>query len=57
MIPIGESSVCFQVLAVNDKIIENEEVFTLIVEPFNPNDIIDGNTTLIIVDNDCKLIT
>ena len=46
--------VCFQVLAVDDEIIESEEEFTLIVEPTNQNDGIDGNTTIIISDNDCK---
>ena len=54
VIQIGESEVCFQLLAVDDEIIESEEDLILIVEPTNPNDRVVGNTTVTIVDNDCK---
>ena len=55
VIPIGESHVCFEVLAVDDGIIENEEEFIVVFEPANANDMLNGNTTMNIVDNDCKI--
>ena len=54
VIPTGESEICFQLLAVDDEIVESEEELILIVEPTNPNDRVVGNTTVTIVDNDCK---
>ena len=48
------SQACFQLAAVDDIIVENEEEFTLIVEVTNPNDRVVGNTTINISDNDCK---
>lgn len=53
-IPAGESKACFQLEAVDDKIIEAEEMLTLVVETVYLNDTVDGNTTVIISDNDCK---
>lgn len=53
-IPVGESEICFQLLAVDDEIVESEEEFTLIIQPTNPNDILDGNVTINIIDDDCK---
>lgn len=41
-------------MAVDDKIVENEDEFTVIVEPSNPNDRCVGNTTIVISDNDGK---
>ena len=41
-------------MAVDDEIIENDETFTLVVEATNPNDIVEGNTTVVISDNDRK---
>ena len=53
-IPIGESAVCFSLEAVDDDIVEDEEMFNLIITPLNLNDLVDGNTTIVILDNDCK---
>lgn len=53
-IPIGVSEVCFQVVAVDDDIVENEEEFFLIIKPLNLNDMVNGNVTCFISDNDGK---
>ena len=57
IIPIGVSQVCFEVFAIDDAILESEESFTLVVEAMNPNDVVDGNTTVVISDNDGKKAT
>ena len=54
VIPIGESDLCFQLLAIDDEIVENEEEFILIIELSNPNDRVIENATIVISDNDCK---
>ena len=48
------SQACFQLVAIDDTIVESEEVFTLIIEASNSNDIVSGNVTVVIVDNDSK---
>ena len=48
------SETCFQILAVDDEIVEYDEELTVVFEPTNPNDRISGNTTIIISDNDRK---
>ena len=41
-------------MAIDDKIIEDPEVFTLIIDPTNSLDNINGNTTIIVLDNDSE---
>ena len=54
VIPVGVSQTCFQLVAIDDTIIENEEGFTLVVEAVNSNDVIVDNATIAIYDNECK---
>lgn len=51
-IPTTVSETCFQITAIDDDIVENNEEFTLIVDTINPNDMVDGNATVNISDND-----
>ena len=52
VIPAGALQACLQLVAVDDNIVEGTEVFTVMVEPFNPGDKINGSTSVIISDND-----
>lgn len=52
MIPSGLYEACFQVRAVDDDIIEDTELFTVMVETSNANDVVNGTTLMIISDND-----
>ena len=54
VIPVGVSQSCFQLVAIDDTRIESDEEFTLIIEAKNPNDVVSGNMTIIISDNDGK---
>ena len=54
-IPIGASETCFQVEAVDDEIVESEEVFAVIIAATHPNDMVNGSTTVVINDNDGML--
>lgn len=54
VIPVGESQYCFQLVAVDDTIVESDEEFILVVETKNSNDIVSGNVTVVIFDNDSK---
>ena len=51
-IPEGNSSVCVDVLAYDDEIAEYDESVLIIVSPVNPLDVVNQNTTLLIMDND-----
>ena len=51
-IPIMVSETCFQIMGIDDNIVENNENFMLTVEAINPNDIADRNATVVISDND-----
>ena len=42
---------CFDLLAIDDDIIEDEEAFTVIAETIHPNDM-NTNATVTITDND-----
>lgn len=53
-IPSGVPEACFHVVAIDDKIVEDREVFTLMVETTNTYDDVDINMTIIILDNDSK---
>ena len=48
------SQACFQLAAIDDTIVESEEAFTLVIECANSNDIVAGNATVVIIDNDGK---
>ena len=54
MIPPGVSEECFQLAAIDDDIVESDEVFRLLIETLHPNDVVNGNTTVVIQDNDSK---
>ena len=54
VVPVNTSEVCFQLEAIDDEIVEDEEFYTLVVNALNPNDIVDANTTVVILDNDGK---
>ena len=51
-IPTEVSETCFQITAIDDDIVENNEEFMLVVDAVNLNDIVDGNTAVNISDND-----
>ena len=52
-ISIGSAQACFQFEAVDDEIVESDEIVSLIIDTLNPYDIVvDGNSTIIISDND-----
>ena len=48
----GMSEACFEILAVDDEIVENDEEFVVTAEADNPNDIVNGNVSINILDND-----
>ena len=54
VIPVGVSDACFQLAAIDDMIIEDDENFTLVIETTNSNDKIVGKATFLISDNDGK---
>ena len=56
VIPVGMSQACFQLVAVDDTIVESEEAFIVVIEAIHSNDIVTGNATIVIVDNDSKKI-
>ena len=51
-IPEGDSSVCVFVVANNDVIAEYDESVLIIVSPVNPLDVVNQNTSFLIMDND-----
>ena len=51
-IPVGNPSVCVLFLVRGDEIAENDERVQIIVSPVNPLDVVNQNTTLLIMDND-----
>ena len=50
----GEDKSCFELLAIDDDIIEDDELFTIVVEAIHPNDK-GTNTTVTISDNDGQI--
>ena len=52
-IPPGVYGVCIALLAVEDEIVEGDEAFTIAVV-VDQSDEVNGNTTVIILDNDGK---
>ena len=52
VIPPGESQACLQLLATDDKIVEDSEVFIVTIETGNTNDVVNGTTYITITDND-----
>lgn len=46
------SEACLQLLAVDDGIVEDDEVFVITAESDNSNDIATGNVSVNILDND-----
>ena len=52
VISSGASEACLLLLAVDDEIVEVNELFTLVVEAENPRDTVNGNTSIIVLDND-----
>ena len=51
-IPIGVCEACFQFEAIDDKVVESVEDAILVFETNNPNDVVNGSTIIVIVDND-----
>ena len=47
----GQDKTCFELMANDDDIIEDDELFTIVVEAIHPNDR-GTNTTVTISDND-----
>ena len=52
VIPPGVSEACLQLLATDDEIVEDDEVFTVMVKAGNPNDKVNGTASVVISDND-----
>ena len=50
--PHGISEVCLQLLAVDDEIVEDDEVFVITFKTNNVNDVVMGTVSVEIVDND-----
>ena len=48
----GASEACLPFLAVDDEIVEDNELFTVTVETENPRDTVNGNASIIVFDND-----
>lgn len=49
--------ICVMIVATDDQVVEGIESFSFIVTAGNPLDIISGNTTINITDNDGKIKT
>lgn len=54
VIPIGVLKMCLQLEAIDDRVVEGVELFTVTAQPTNPSDMVNGSTTVIISDNDGK---
>ena len=54
VIPPEMSEACLELVAVEDEIVENDELFTLTVDTENSNDVVDGNVSVVVMDNDGK---
>ena len=52
LIPPGVFEACIQLLAIDDEIIEDDEVFILTIESELPQDRVNGSVSVIISDND-----
>ena len=52
LISPGASKACLLLLAVDDEIVEDNELFTVTVETENPRDTVNGNASIIVSDND-----
>ena len=50
-----KSEACLQLVSVDDQLIEDKETFSVVVVAQNENDRVNGNTTVIIFDNDGML--
>ena len=48
----GVTEACLELLAVDDEIVEDTELFKVIVNTESPNDMVNGTTMIIILDND-----
>lgn len=57
-IPPEESKACVQLLAVEDGIIESDELYTVTVDPLIVGDKVDMNISIVILDDDgeCQII-
>ena len=55
-IPIGATKSCIRLEAADDEIVEADEILILVIETIHSNDRVDGNTTVVISDSDCKII-
>ena len=54
VIPPGVSEACVLLLAVEDEVVEDNEVFTIIVNTEDPSDTVNGSISIVISDNDGK---
>ena len=54
IIPPGSSEACLQLLAVDDDLVEGDDVFTITAEAANTRDSVNGNALITILDNDGK---
>ena len=52
VIPIGMSEACTFIIIIDDTRVEANETRTVIVVPLNQNDMVNGSTSLLIIDND-----
>ena len=52
IIPPGIYEACLELLAVDDEIVEDNELFKVMVNAENPSDMVNGTTMIIILDND-----
>ena len=55
VIPLEKSEACFTLLAVDDSIVEDNEVFVVTIEALNPNDVINRNLLVMVADDDGKI--
>ena len=53
-IPVGKFKACLQILATDDDIAENDEIFTITFKATNPKDKVTGSASVTISDNDGK---
>ena len=52
VIEVGEMMSCITVVPIDDDLIEANETLIVVSMPYNPYDIADTNTTVVITDND-----
>ena len=52
VIPVGMNETCTFIYAFDDSIVESTEMSRVTAVPLNQNDIVNGSTSVVILDND-----